>query len=536
MVFRNDMWEQDVIKGMSYQKIDCKTFYTYESMPANIYEMLRATALKFPERIAIVDNHDTSYSFSDLLALVDQFSSYLTYSCKVEKGVHVALMMYNSIEFCVSFLSLCKIGAVTVPLPSKYKEDEVVSLADKADLSYIICDENFYGYFSSCKNTSIKFIQSINSDLGYGFSHLTQDNFSPCESVGTLADTVIIMFTSGTTSQSKGVLIRNFNMMHAIITYQRVLQITELDKSTISTPIYHITGLVALLGLFIYAGGRLYLHKTFNAKRVLTCVKENNITFLHASPTVFSMLLEERNSFDELPSLKSFACGSSNMPLEKLKQLHAWLPNTSFHTVYGLTETTSPATIFPSDVCISPYIGSSGMPIPGVEFKIVAEDESELAYNEVGEILVRGSVVIDQYYNTLSDAIDKDGWLRTGDLGYFNSENYLFIVDRKKDMINRGGEKIWCFDIENEICKIPGVIEVAVVGIADDRYGEVPVAVVKVSPSTFFSEEDILDILKPRLAKFQMPQRIIFVAAIPKTPNDKIDKKYIRSYLKNLLN
>lgn len=531
MISGNELWKQDIVKDMSHQKIDYKTLYTYESLPKNLYDMLQETTRKFPKGIAIVDNQDITYTFSNLLSLVDQFSSYLTHYVKIKKGEHVALMMYTSIEFCVSFLSLCKIGAIAVPLPTKYRESEIVALTDKADLDYIICDEDFYDYFSNCQNKSLKFIKSVNSKLGYGFSYLVMDHLPPSVNVGSLVDPVVIMFTSGTTSQSKGVLIRNYNMMHAIISYQRILQITEEDKSIISTPIYNITGIVALFGLFIYAGGCLYLHKRFNANRVLTCVKENNITFLHASPTVFAMLLEERNQFKDLPSLKSFACGSSNMAVEKLKQIHNWLPKSSFHTVYGLTETTSPATIFPGDACKSPYIGSSGIPIPGVEIKIVAEDEQELMHNEVGEVFVRGSVVIEQYYNSFSDGINKEGWLKTGDLGYLNSENYLYIVDRKKDMINRGGEKVWSFDIENEISKITGVVEVAVVGIADDRYGEVPVAVVKMSPNTLISEEDMKAILNPRLANFQMPQKIIFVDNIPKTPNDKIDKKYIRNSL-----
>ncbi len=532
MISGNALWGKEITTDMSFQSLNGKAFYTYESMPSNLYDMLSETADKSPMHIALIDNQGIEYTYISLLKLADQFASYLTDRIKVEKGAHAALMMYNSVEFCVSFLALCKIGAVTVPLPSKYKEAEVVSLADKADLNLILCDENFYNYFSRFEHSGVKIIKSVNSDQGYGFSHLDLENLPPCKSSGILSDPVMIMFTSGTTSGSKGVLIRNYNMMHAIISYHRILQITEEDKSILATPIYHITGIVALFGLFVYAGGTLYLHRTFNAARVLTCVKDNNVTLLHASPTVFSMLLEERDNFMELPSLKTFACGSSNMAAATLTRLHDWLPHTAFHTVYGLTETTSPATIFPSDACTSPYIGSSGLPIPGVEVKIVAEDKSELPCNEVGEILLRGSVVIDQYYNLPSSDFFEDGWLATGDLGYLNSEHYLYIVDRKKDMINRGGEKIWSFDIENEIGKIPGVLETAVVGAADEKYGEVPVAVVRMSPGYHTSAEEIKAVLKPRLAGFQIPQAIIFVDSIPKTPNDKVDKKYIRDQLK----
>lgn len=534
MISGKGLWQENIERNMANYSFNGREYYTYHFLPDNLYEALKNTTLKFPDRIAIINNQDTAYTFSELLDLIDQFSAYLTKVLKVKKGNHVALMMYNTIEFCVSFISLCKIGAVSIPLPSKYKEIEIDSLAEKADLDFIICDEQFCSYFGNCidnQGQKIPMIVSINSDYKYGFSHLLSPESVNENSEGTLEDPVIIMFTSGTTSQSKGVIIHNYNMMHAIISYQRIFNLTETDKSIIATPIYHVTGLVALLGLFIFTGGCLYLHKFFNATRLLECVLKNDITFIHASPTVFYMLLEEKQHYPILSSLKQLACGSSNMPIEKLRQYNQWLPNIDFHTVYGLTETTSPCTIFPYNACTSQYIGSSGIPIPGVEIKIISNEGNELANNEIGEIYVRGSVVIESYYKCNTNLITEDGWLKTGDLGYFNSEKYLYIVDRKKDMINRGGEKIWSFDVENELCKVPGVLEAAVVGIPDQKYGEVPVALIRVNDDFSLTEKGLKDLLLNNLAKYQVPKMIHKVNTIPKTPNDKVDKKYIRQIL-----
>ena len=279
------------------------------------------------------------------------------------------------------------------------------------------------------------------------------------------------MFTSGTTSQSKGVIIKNYSIMHAIVSYQRIFQITDRDTTLIPIPIYLVTGLVALLGLTLYAGGTVYLHKFFDAKR-------------------------EKDSFPSLPSLRLLACGSSNMSKEKLTEIHRWLPCAVFHTVYGLTETCSPATIFPGDASTSSYIGSSGLPIPGTCFCILDDSGSQMQTGQVGEIAVRGTVLLDRYYQKGTGELDEDGWLRTGDLGYFNGEGYLFIVDRKKDMINRGGEKIWSFDVENELYRLDGIDEAAVVGIPHDIYGEVPVAAVKLSPESILTDQQIQDLLK----------------------------------------
>lgn len=532
MISGNNSWPDELTADMIKRKVSNKYIDTYPNLPNNLYDVLIQSAATCPTKIGIIDNYNREYSYSQLVELVDEFSSYLHTIFGVKHSDHVALMLYNSIEFCVAFLALCKLGAVTIPLPSKYKKNEVKSLANKSDLNYIICDQDFYNWFVPYENQNIRIIKSTNAKYGYGFSYLFPNYLAPVSSEGRYNDPTIIMFTSGTTSQSKGVLIKNYNIMHAIESYKRILGITCEDRSIIPIPIYHITGLLALLSLFLYSKGTIYLHKSFDPQRVLTCIKENNITFIHASPTIFLLLLQQADNFLKLPSLTSFVCGSSNMPKEKLKQIHEWLPNVNFYTVYGLTETTSPATIFPGDASTSEFIGSSGKPIPGIDCKIINEDGNEMPNTVVGEILVRGSVVLDSYYNTVSSDLNKNGWLKTGDLGYLNLQGYLFVVDRKKDMINRGGEKIWSFDVENEIYKIPGVNETSVIGIPDEIYGEVAAAVIRLTSDCILTEFEIKEALKTKLAKFKIPQRILIIKSIPKTLNGKVDKKAIRNLFK----
>ncbi|MDD3137934.1 MAG: class I adenylate-forming enzyme family protein [Lachnospiraceae bacterium] len=529
MINGNDLWPEKYTSDMitlNYTKQYAVT--TYPNLPHNLYEALVASSKKHPKKIAIIDDYNREYSYSKLLKMVDHFSSYLYYISNIQFGNHVGVMLYNSIEFCISFLAINKLGAIAVPLPSKFKENEVLSLVEKSNLQHIICDENFYNWFVPLETKEIRIIKSTNGQNGYGFSHLSASYLSPSASIGNPSDPAIIMFTSGTTSQSKGALIKNYNIMHAIVSYQRILNITSQDISIIPIPIYHITGLVALLGLFLYSGATLYLHKFFDAKRVLTYVKEKGITFIHASPTVFSLLLQESSNFPKLPKLTQFACGSSNMPVEILKKVHQWLPHLSFHTVYGLTETTSPATIFPGNACTSNYIGSSGLPIPGTQFQILDDDGNDVPNGCVGEIAIKGTIVLTQYYHSVTDSLSEDGWLKTGDLGYFNSDNYLFIVDRKKDMINRGGEKIWSFDVENELYKIPDIVEAAVVGIPDDIYGEAVGAVVKVLSGSTLTITDIQLCLKNRIAKYKIPTQLLILEEIPLTTNSKIDKSKIK--------
>ena len=528
MINGNDLWDTAITNDMVPIQNKNQQYNTYPKLPNNLYDALSHSAALYPEKSALVDNDGQTYTYSRLLYLVDSFASYLYYKREIRATHHIGLLMYNSIEFCVSFLALCKLGAVTVPLPSKFKKSEIISLIKKSKLSSVICDEAFCEWFNCLVQEGFSVIKTENIENGYGF-HYTLDSIpAPVKSAGGSDDTAILMFTSGTTSQSKGVCIKNYNIMHAVVSYQRILHITPEDRSIVPIPIYHITGLVALLGLFIYVGGTLYLHKFFDARRVLTCVRDNEISFIHASPTVFTLLLNEHKAFPSLPSLRAFACGSSNMPMEKIRQIHRWLPNTFFHTVYGLTETTSPATIFPGDAAVSEYIGSSGFPIPGTRFRILDDLGSELPNGTIGEISIYGTVVMDSYWNVESDHLNDEGWLLTGDLGYLNEQGYLFVVDRKKDMINRGGEKIWSFDIENEIYTIPGVLETAVVAVPDELYGEVAGAVVTVYKGSTLTPESISNILQKRIAKYKVPKYIYLIDEIPKTPNNKIDKETIR--------
>ncbi|MDC7287742.1 acyl--CoA ligase [Blautia schinkii] len=523
------LWGDALTGDLERREILGRNYLLYRGVERNLYDAVVKTRERYPDKTALVDNYGRSYSYEDYMKKVDCFAQYLFEELGVRRHKKVGLMLYNGIEFCVAFLALVKLGAVTVPLPSKYKKPEVLSLVEKAQLDGVICEKDFCRWFwEFTEKTGGFLLESGEAEYGYGFAGCEEKEIKLKKSVGEEDDDVIIMFTSGTTSQSKGAVLKNFNVMHAVISYQKVLHITEADKSIIPVPIYHITGMVALLGLFLYSGATLYLHRQFCAERVLQCVKDQGLTFIHSSPTIFILLLAEKEKFPSLPTLRAFACGSSNMAKEKLKELHRWLPEMCFYTVYGLTETSSPATIFPGDAAVSAYIGSSGIPIPGTEFKIVSDEGKEVPEGEKGEVLIRGSVVLDRYLNLQTETLSQDGWLCTGDIGYFNKEGFLFIVDRKKDMINYGGEKVPSFDVENEIYKMPQIYETAVVGVPDACYGEVVGAAVALQPGADLGEEEIRDFLKDKLAKYKRPKKIMFLDEIPKTPNGKIDKRTIK--------
>lgn len=534
------LWDKEITEGLYEKTIsDGTTIEIYKEIPDSLYEALEKTARHLPDHPAITDHYGRNYTYQDFLERCGELAAYLYWERGVCQGSHVGLLMHTCFEFGTAFFALNRLGAVAVLLPGKFERAEILPLAEKAEIDLIICDQDYAKWFDGVYPSECLLTVSGIED-GYGFREAyegwtmlrkeRQIEELRMKPYGTLETPAILMFTSGTTSMSKGVVLKNYNVMHAVESYRRILHITEKDISVIAAPIYHVTGLVALLGLFVHAGGHLYLHKFFDAKRVVKEARQYGFTFIHASPTIFNLLLQAGENTPEISGLRSFACGSSNMPKEKLTEVHRWLPKSRFHTVYGLTETSSPAAIFPDDAALSERIGSSGRPIPGTRFKIVDDDGKELLPGQVGEVAISGTVVLSSYYKQDSENL-KGGWLYTGDLGYMTDDHYLYIVDRKKNMINRGGEKIWCYDVENELAEIEGIQDSAVVGIPDELYGEVAAAVVRLKAGCTLTEQEIQKRLRTRMAGYKIPVKIKMVDCVPQTANGKTDKRKIRSLL-----
>ncbi|MDK2798485.1 MAG: long-chain acyl-CoA synthetase [Clostridiales bacterium] len=530
-----NFWPFHIVNDMKKEIYNNMEIEMFGDAPDNLYMSLVNTVKLFPDKQALVEDNQI-ITYKEFKELVDVFASNLFTMYSVKKGDRVALLLVNSIDFCVAFYAIAKLGAISVPLSTKAKSTELSYFLKDSGAKVLILNEQWWENIKDIISfTKIKhFIitgdnkNNINAkkiELLYN----KKGSFDKNVRLPQIHDPVAIMYTSGTTGVPKGALLSHFNILHGVISYKRIFDLSSEDSTVIAIPIFHITGLAALLCLFVHVGGTIYLQPYFNAKKVLKTVQEKKITFLHGSPTVFILLLEQSQNFAALESLKKAACGSANMPPEVLFKIKRWLPKTAFHTVYGLTETSSPATIFPTDVYGSNKMGSSGVPIPGVEIKIIDEEGMECPCNSVGELLIRGSVVLEKYWNSNQKATE-DGWFKTGDLAKFDNDGYIYIVDRKKDMINRGGEKIYSFEVENILYTHPAVKEVAVIGVPDPVYGEVVKAVIVTNEGYSLTEEEVKEWVKQKLAKYKVPAYVQFINEMPRTNNGKISKKIIKQY------
>lgn len=525
MISGKNCWSPSLQRGMSTRYVSGKELYAFDDMAPSLYHQLAQTASSYPQLTAIVDDWGRPTTYERLLSLTDDFAAFLATEKGLGHGSLVALIMHADLEFVVALYAISKLGAVCVPIPTKYREREVTSLLDIAKPDAVIAGEEFEDWASDFPVDPKMCVWSRGVEDGYGFDGVCGYTYPAVRASGSASDPAIMMFTSGTTSAAKGVVLRNYNLVFATMIYQRLMGTTVDDSCLVPIPIYHVTGLVALLAQFVFVGGTVYLHRRFDARRVLQCVRDEGITYLHGSPTSFAELLPLREEFPSLPSVRAMLSGSSYEPVSKMRAFHEWMPTATFQVVYGMTETSSPALLFPWDSATSIYAGATGKPVPGVDAVLLDEEHHEVPTGEVGELALRGTCVTEGYFHHDSGDLLPGGWLLTGDMGYANDEGMVWIVDRKKDMINRGGEKVWCSALEEVLCETPGISEACACGMLDDLYGEVPVALCVRQAGSHVTEDDVKAALKGRLAHFKIPVHVAFAEKIPQTRGEKPDRR-----------
>ena len=237
MLEGKNVWNEWFRRGMEDMRIGNRTVYTFSNMKKSFYHMLKDTAETYPEKIGLCDNWDRSYTYREFLRLVDCMAAYLKRDLHVEKGCHVGLLLNNGMEFAVSFYALCKLGAVAAPFPTKYREPEIRALIEKADLTCILVSEDYEAWTPAYEEMGIQVLLTRGEEQEFGFRYLKLSDAPGEDGAGELTDEMILMFTSGTTSASKGVVLKNYNINHAVMIYQRLLDLGPEDKTIIPVPL-----------------------------------------------------------------------------------------------------------------------------------------------------------------------------------------------------------------------------------------------------------------------------------------------------------
>ena len=335
-----------------------------------------------------------------------------------------------------------------------------------------------------------------------------------------------VVYTSGTTGRPKGAQLTYGNHLWSAIASALNLGLREDDRWLTCLPLFHVGGLAILLRSVI-CGTTVVLHDGFDADRVSRAIDEDGVTHVSVVANMLQRLLEARGDRPFPQSLRCVLLGGGPAPRPLLEACAARaLPIVQ---TYGLTETASQvATLAPADALRK--LGSAGKPLFGAELRIEREDGTACPPNEAGEILVRGPTVTPGYLNRPEETASalRDGWLHTGDLGYLDDEGYLYVLDRRDDLIISGGENVYPAEVEAALVSNADVLEAGVYALADERWGQVPAAVVVLRPGAVATAEELIAFCRARLASFKAPRRVDFAAALPRNVAGKLLRGELR--------
>jgi len=349
-------------------------------------------------------------------------------------------------------------------------------------------------------------------------------------------DTLLIIYTSGTTARAKGVMLGNEGQLEQARSQAMAHAPQQNDRMLIVMPFYHIGGPTEML-TFLIAGATIVLHRSFEAHAVLKSIAEHRVTSAHLAPTMIQMMLDvqEKTPYD-VSSLHTVCYASSPMSVALSRRAQAVFGRI-FMQVYGMTEHGPGTALLKHEhlpdgtAAESGRLASAGHPFLGTRLRVVRDDGSDCATGEVGEVRMRSKALMQGYWGhpEATAAAIGDGWMRSGDMGYFDDEGFLFIVDRKKDMIVSGGENIYSREVEEALLQHPAVNEAAVIGVPDPKWGESVKAFVSFKPGAGANETELIEHCRTLISSYKKPRSIDILPALPRVPSTgKIDKKRLR--------
>lgn len=475
-----------------------------------------------PNKEAVVLHNGKTYTFFELQKHARSYANFLLEN-GVKKGDHVGLFSKNCYEMVVVIHALHYIGAITFLLNIRLKTNELLFQLNDGHVNTIIYHDDLINDIEKLKERKSLTCMNLSS-FPYD---LENDQF---ETEFDLDEVSHIIYTSGTTGNPKGVQLTYGNHWWSATASALNLGLHETDRWLLSLPMFHVGGLSILYRSVIY-GMPVHLHEKFDVEAVHHDIMNREISIVSVVTVILEQLVERLGEETYPDTLRCMLLGGGPAPrllLEKCRE-----KGIPVYQSYGMTETSSQfCTLDRENMLLK--IGSAGKPLFPGQLKIV-ENNQTCSTGEIGEIYVKGPSVTKGYWNreeANQESFD-NGWLKTGDLGYIDEDGFLFVVDRRKDLIISGGENIYPAEIESVLKGIEGIKDAGVVGKSDEKWGQVPVAFVVVNKK--LSKDDILQQLKDNLADYKVPKEIIFTEELPRNASQKLMRHKLEEYLNGKL-
>jgi len=450
----------------------------------------------------------------------------------LRKGDRVAVLLHNCNQYLEIFFALSKIGGILVPLNWRLAPPELEFILQDSGARILVFEPEFEeaaGVVRKAVGISTDETLCLGDPCPewarpYEAALLGQSVHEPAVewAVGD-EDPHIIMYTSGTTGTPKGAVLSHrktfFNVLNADIFYN----LTSQDVMIISRPMFHSGGLLVESAPLLYKGGTLILRKRFRPQEILEAVQKYRVTLLELPATVYQFILQECDLGQyDLGSIRRYFTGGERIPKAMLREYYR--KGIVISQIFGQTEA-STITFLPSEEAVL-KIGSVGLPVFHGEVRIVDKEGRDVSPGEVGEIIIKGPTLMSGYWNRpdLTAETIRDGWLYTGDLARADEEGFIYIVDREKDMYISGGENVYPAEVEKVLHGHPKIFDVAIVGVPDEKWGEVGKAFVQLKPHEAMTPEEVIQFLRGKVAKYKIPKHVQFVEELPKTASGKIQK------------
>ncbi|HET8890550.1 MAG TPA: AMP-binding protein [Candidatus Angelobacter sp.] len=474
----------------------------YQNRPRSLVEMLRASVEKWPGNEAVVEVGGERLTYRNFWERAARAAGGLR-ALGIQPGDRVAIRLGNGADWCIAFFAIQMAGAVGVPVNTRFTESEI---------DYVV------------KDSGSRFVFMPGAALPQGESLVVENQEQK--------DVAAIFYTSGTTGFPKGAMITHEGFLSNIETSRRVslLPMDGSQRTLVSVPLFHVTGCNSQFLVACEGGSATVIMPAFSVQSFLKLIEAERISTLTSVPAVFWLAINQPN-FKEINTKAIIRVSYGGAPIapDLVGRIIEAFPNARVGNGFGLTECSSVATFLPHEYArLRPE--TVGFAAPVVDLKL----EGVFPGTDVGELLMRGPNVVPGYWNKPEATAETfaGGWLHTGDMARLDEQGFVQIVDRKKDMVNRGGENVYCVEVENALFAHPAVYEVAVVGVPDTMMGEKVGAAIVLKPGARAEANDILKFAKEHLADFKVPQYLVVRSdTLPRNPGGKILKKQLRETL-----
>ena len=519
-------------------------------------QVLRETAKRYGTRPAILDPSGVTFSYEELDKEVDRLARGLLEE-GVAKGDKVGLWMPNIPEWVVAYYAVARVGAVVVPMNTRYKTHELEYILDDSEATTLFAVDAFarIDYLQMIgeirpKLPNLKHVVIVGAagQTGTAYEEVVRSGRETVND-GTLVereaacdptDNVFILYTSGTTGNPKGAMLSHHNIAKNAEQVTEVLHTTEEDVFLLAVPFFHCFGCVMGIAGSITWGAAMVPMQVFKPEEALELVERFGVSVLYGVPTMFVLELEEARkgkkdgSRYDVSSLRTGIMAGAPCPVEVMRGTMNEL-GCNVSIAYGLTEASPVSTMTRFDDSIERRVETVGRALDGIEVKIADDDHKPVPTGEMGELACRGYNVMLGYYRApevTAQTIDEEGWLYSGDLATIDEEGYVQIVGRKKDMLICGGFNVYPAEIEEYLFTHPKVQNVSVIGAADDVFGEVAAAYVIPREGQTIDPQEVVDFCVGEIANFKVPRYVVVVDAFPMTQSGKIQKFRLREIAK----